>query len=103
MKGFPPAFTHGLKPWLSVKTSRWSREAANPRGYSKQIAVTTGLLVNCSCVLCLWYRIRRISDTKLDQVMAKEEASKTAESVGTALGLAVEELKKGYERLRNRL
>jgi hypothetical protein len=34
---------------------------------------------------------------------AKEEAGKTAESVGTALGLAVEELKKGYERLRNRL
>jgi hypothetical protein len=34
---------------------------------------------------------------------AKEEAGKTAESVGTALGLALEELKKGYERLRNRL
>jgi hypothetical protein len=34
---------------------------------------------------------------------AKEEAGKTAESVGTALGLALDELKKGYERLRNRL
>ena len=34
---------------------------------------------------------------------AKEEAGKTAESVGTALGLAVEELKKGYERLRKLL
>jgi hypothetical protein len=28
MKDSPPAFTHGLNPWLSVKTSRWSREAA---------------------------------------------------------------------------
>ena len=34
---------------------------------------------------------------------AREEAGKTAESVGTALGLAVEELKKGYERLKARL
>ena len=34
---------------------------------------------------------------------AREEVSKTAESVGTALGMAIEELKKGYERLRSRL
>ena len=34
---------------------------------------------------------------------AREEAGKTAESVGTALSLAAEELKKGYERLRKRL
>jgi predicted nuclease with TOPRIM domain len=38
---------------------------------------------------------------KLDTV--REEAGKTAESVGTALSLALEELKNGYERLRNRL
>ena len=34
---------------------------------------------------------------------AREEAGKTAVSVGDALGLAIEELKKGYERLRTRL
>lgn len=34
---------------------------------------------------------------------AREEAGKTAESVGAALNLAMEELKKGYERLRKRL
>lgn len=34
---------------------------------------------------------------------AREEVNKTAESVGTALGMAIEELKKGYERLRSRL
>ena len=38
---------------------------------------------------------------KLDA--AREEAGKTAESVGVALSLAMEELKKGYERLRKRL
>ena len=38
---------------------------------------------------------------KLDA--AGEEAGKTAESVGAALSLAMEELKKGYERLRKRL
>jgi len=44
-----------------------------------------------------WEEVR----PKLDA--AREEAGKTAESVGTALSLAMEELKKGYERLRNRL
>mgnify|MGYP001565627537 FL=1 len=44
-----------------------------------------------------WEEVR----PKLDA--AREEAGKTAESVGTALSLALEELKKGYERLRNRL
>ena len=34
---------------------------------------------------------------------ARQEAGKTAESVGSALSLAVEELKKGYERLRKLL
>ena len=34
---------------------------------------------------------------------AREEAGKTAESVGSALSLAMEELKKGYERLKKRL
>jgi hypothetical protein len=34
---------------------------------------------------------------------AREDAGKTAESVSAALGLAIDELKKGYERLRNRL
>jgi ribosome-associated translation inhibitor RaiA len=34
---------------------------------------------------------------------AREEAGKTAESVSAALGLAIDELKKGYERLKNRL
>jgi hypothetical protein len=44
-----------------------------------------------------WEEVR----PKLDA--AREEAGKTAESVGTALSMAIEELKKGYERLRNRL
>jgi len=44
-----------------------------------------------------WEEVR----PKLDAV--REEAGKTAESVGTALSLALEELKNGYERLRNRL
>jgi DNA repair ATPase RecN len=34
---------------------------------------------------------------------AREEVGKTAESVGAALSLAIDELKKGYERLRSRL
>ncbi|MBX3302947.1 MAG: hypothetical protein KF693_12105 [Nitrospira sp.] len=34
---------------------------------------------------------------------AREEVGKTAESVGAALGMAIDELKKGYDRLRNRL
>ena len=34
---------------------------------------------------------------------AREEVGRTAESVGAALGLAIDELKKGYERLRSRL
>lgn len=33
----------------------------------------------------------------------REEAGKTAESVGAALSLAMEELKNGYERLKKRL
>jgi hypothetical protein len=44
-----------------------------------------------------WEEVR----PKLDAV--REEAGKTAESVGTALSLALDELKNGYERLRNRL
>lgn len=44
-----------------------------------------------------WEEMRPKLDT------AREEAGKTAESVGAALSLAMEELKKGYERLRKRL
>ena len=51
-----------------------------------------------------WARLeKQWEEMKPKLEAAKEEAAKTAESVGTALGLAVEELKKGYERLRNRL
>lgn len=38
---------------------------------------------------------------KLEAV--REETGNTAESVSTALGLAIDELKKGYERLKGRL
>lgn len=38
---------------------------------------------------------------KLDA--ARDEVGKTAGSVGAALGTAIDELKKGYERLRSRL
>jgi uncharacterized protein YicC (UPF0701 family) len=34
---------------------------------------------------------------------ARGEVGRTAESVGAALGLAIDELKKGYERLRSRV
>jgi chromosome segregation ATPase len=33
----------------------------------------------------------------------REEVGRTAESVGAALGMAIDELKKGYERLRSRV
>ncbi|MBK9308608.1 MAG: hypothetical protein IPM58_16340 [Nitrospira sp.] len=51
-----------------------------------------------------WARL----ETQWDEVKpkleaAREEVGKTAESVGAALGMAIEELKKGYERLRSRL
>ncbi|NGZ98062.1 MAG: hypothetical protein CV089_18375 [Nitrospira sp. WS110] len=51
-----------------------------------------------------WARL----ETQWDEIKpkleaAREEVGKTAESVGAALGMAIEELKKGYERLRNRL
>ncbi|MGZ8422629.1 MAG: hypothetical protein ACXW34_07030 [Nitrospira sp.] len=39
--------------------------------------------------------------TKLE--VASQEAGKTAEFVGAALGLAAEDLRKGYEHLGNRL
>ena len=47
-------------------------------------------------------------ETKLEEVKSKmstvgQEAGKTAESVGVAMGLAVDEIKKGYERLRKSL
>ncbi len=51
-----------------------------------------------------WARLENEwEETKTKLEAAKEEAGKTAESVGTALGLAIDELKKGYERLRSRL
>lgn len=43
-----------------------------------------------------WEEIR----TKLEA--ARGEVGNTAESVGAALGTAIDELKKGYERLRSR-
>ncbi len=51
-----------------------------------------------------WARL----ETQWDEIKpkleaAREEVGKTAESVGAALGIAIEELKKGYERLRSRL
>ncbi|MBX3319476.1 MAG: hypothetical protein KF876_14275 [Nitrospira sp.] len=51
-----------------------------------------------------WARL----ETQWDEIKpkleaAREEVGKTAESVGAALGMAIEELKKGYERLRSRL
>jgi len=51
-----------------------------------------------------WVRLEKQWDEispKLEA--AREEAGKTAESVSAALGLAIDELKKGYERLKNRL
>lgn len=42
-------------------------------------------------------------ETKSKLEAAREESGKTAESVGAALGLAIDELKKGYERLKSRL
>jgi hypothetical protein len=51
-----------------------------------------------------WARLeKQWEETKPKLEAAREEAGKTAESVGAALGLAIEELKKGYERLRSRL
>jgi chromosome segregation ATPase len=51
-----------------------------------------------------WARLeKQWEDTKPKLEAAREEAGKTAESVGAALGLAIDELKKGYERFRSRL
>ena len=51
-----------------------------------------------------WARLEKQWEERRPKLeAASQEAGKTAESVGAALSLAVEELKKGYERLRNRL
>lgn len=51
-----------------------------------------------------WARLEtQWEDLKPKLEAAREEAGKTAESVGAALSLAIDELKKGYERLRSRL
>lgn len=51
-----------------------------------------------------WARLEaQWDDIKPKLEAAREEVGKTAESVGAALGLAIDELKNGYERLRNRL
>jgi chromosome segregation ATPase len=51
-----------------------------------------------------WARLdAQWSEIKPKLEAAREEVGKTAESVGAALGLAIDELKKGYERLRSRL
>ena len=51
-----------------------------------------------------WARLEtQWEDIKPKLEAAREEVGKTAVSVGDALGQAIEELKKGYERLRTRL
>ena len=51
-----------------------------------------------------WNRLEsQWDDIKPKLEAARDEAGKTAESVGAALGLAIDELKKGYERFRSRL
>lgn len=51
-----------------------------------------------------WARLeKQWQEVKPKLEAAREEAGKTAESVGAALGQAIDELKKGYDRLRNRL
>ena len=51
-----------------------------------------------------WTRLeQQWQEVKPKLEAAREEAGKTAESVGAALGQAIDELKKGYDRLRNRL
>ena len=42
-------------------------------------------------------------EVKTKLAAASEEAGKTTESVSTGLGLALDELKKGYERIRKEL
>jgi hypothetical protein len=51
-----------------------------------------------------WARLeKQWEETKPKLEAAREEVGKTAVSVGDALNQAIEELKKGYERLRSRL
>lgn len=51
-----------------------------------------------------WARLeRQWEEIRPKLEAAREEVGKTAESVVAALGLAIDELKKGYERLRSRL
>ena len=51
-----------------------------------------------------WARLEsQWDDIKPKLEAAREEVGKTADSVGDALSLAIDELKKGYERLRSRL
>ncbi len=51
-----------------------------------------------------WAKLeRQWEELKPKLEAARQEAGKTAGSVGSALSLAVEELKKGYERLRKLL
>jgi len=51
-----------------------------------------------------WARLeRQWEELKPKLEAARKEAGKTAGSVGSALSVAVEELKKGYERMRKLL
>lgn len=51
-----------------------------------------------------WARLEKQWEAMKPKLEAgREEAGKTAESVGAALSLAMEELKNGYERLKKRL
>ena len=51
-----------------------------------------------------WARLeRQWEEVKPKLEAARQEAGKTAGSIGSALSLAMEELKKGYERMRKLL
>ena len=51
-----------------------------------------------------WVKLeRQWEEVKPKLEAARQEAGKTAGSVGSALNLAMEELKKGYERMRKLL
>lgn len=51
-----------------------------------------------------WAKLEtRLEDVKATMSKVGREAGKTAEAVGAAMGLAVDEIKKGYDRLRKAL
>ena len=51
-----------------------------------------------------WTKLEtRLEEVKATMSKVGREAGKTAEAVGAAMGLAVDEIKKGYDRLRKAL